>query len=432
MVENTEQKIIISIKNIDINPILVDSRDKLQKFLPFLKSNKKLGIDVEFPAMKRFKDKISLIQIGNTTKQLLIDCEQFFPNDLIQILEDQSIEKIFFDCAQDIRMIKELLRCDINNICDVQEYYKINNNLLNGIGLDKVINIYYGDIINSDQKHKFQKLDWRLRPIPTGAKEYAASDVAYLIPIRDHLIEELTSKDIMPDILRIAQSYELLEPLEEKLTNKFFEFKIASKFNEPTDKLLALRLHKLRESIAKKWNKPFFFVIGNERFSLLIQRKPLTKRELKQILSPRQFENKKLASSILSIVSQTLKDVEMDEYIFFYEFTFVKKILFTLNRKLLDILTWDDFILIGMGNTEYMNEINKKYFLLLKWRKFKANQLNVDPNLFLPLITMKKLAKWDFKVNPKPNIKGLSNKFVNEYNDELQFWISQRNVRLIN
>ena len=430
MADTIIQQTTLNPDKIKIRPIYIGTKHKLLEFLPFLQSQKKLGIDVEFPSMKRYHDKISLIQIGTTKKQLLIDTEHFFLSDLIQIFEDNSIEKIFFDCAQDIRMIKELLHCEINNISDAQQYYVLVNNLTNNVGLDRVINYYFGDIIDSDKKHKLQKFDWRIRPLPAKAREYGASDVAYLIPIRDLLIEELTSKGYKSDLQRLSKSYELIEPLDENISEFVFQFKYTGIFSNPVEKLLALRIHILRMSLAKKQNIPFFYVLGKDRFNLLIRQKPTSEEEIKKLLSPRQSSNKKLVKSLLSIITSTIKEYSENDLVFFYEYQVFKKIIQTINKKLLEIISFNDVLLTGLGYTENMREINKKFTILTKWRKYKANQLKIQEELLLPTYTLKCLATYSTQENSKPDIKGISNKFWQEFKDEINFWLDNRNVEL--
>ena len=430
MTDTIIQQTILNPDKIKIRPIYIDNKNKLFEFLPFLQSQKKLGIDVEFPSMKRYHDKISLIQIGTTKKQLLIDTEHFFPKDLIQIFEDDSIEKIFFDCAQDIRMIKELLHCEINNISDAQQYYVLSNNLTNNVGLDRVINYYFGNIIDSDKKHRLQKFDWRIRPLPAKAREYGASDVAYLIPIRDLLLEELTSKGYLSHIQRLSKSYELIAPLDENISEFAFKLKYTGVFSNPVEKLLSLRIHSLRISLAKKQNIPFFYILGKDRFNLLINKKPSSEEELKNILSPRQNSNKKLVKCLLSIITSTIKEYSENELTFFYEYKVYKKIIQTINKKLLEIITFNDVLLTGLGNTENMREMSKKFTILTKWRKYKANQLKIQEELLLPTYTLKYMAKYSNQTNSKPDIKGISNNFWKEFRDEIIFWIDNRNMDL--
>ena len=82
-----------------IKPVYIGTEKELNDYLPFLQSSLILAIDVEYPAMRRFRDKISLIQIGTAEQQFLIDTEKLYPKALKQIFESPKIEKEFLEIA---------------------------------------------------------------------------------------------------------------------------------------------------------------------------------------------------------------------------------------------------------------------------------------------------------------------------------------------
>ena len=422
------EKPTFSIKDIKIKPIFVRNHKLLKELLPFLHKNK-LGIDIESSMPKRYGKKLSLIQIGTQSKQLLIDTEKIFPDELIEIFEDPGIEKIFFDCAQDIMMIKETLDCQIRNVSDVSQYYSVLHNHTNNTGLDKVINEYYGDIIDRENKRKWQKLDWSVRPLPREAVEYAASDVAYLIPIRDYLVAELELKGQKGNLERLKKSYELINPPNENLSKVFFEFKIANKFREPVDKLLALRLHRYRDRLAQKRNRPFFFILGNEKFTAIIEKKPDTVEKIKELLPKRVAQDEKLVSSLYYIIQQVLKDYSSNSMFFDYEYKRFKQALHKINYKNLDVLTEQDYCLAVLGNAELYVKMNRIILMLKKWRDYKAEELGIPTDLFLSSFTLKKLAK-SLAKGSNIDILGVGAGFWSQYSKEILFWTSNIDVQI--
>lgn len=420
---------IFSAKNIKIKPILVRNHRLLKELLPFLQSKKLLAIDIESSMPKRYGKKISLIQIGTQTKQLLIDTEKIFPDELIGIFEDPGIEKIFFDCAQDVMMLKETLDCAIRNVSDVSQYYSILHNHTNNTGLDKVINEFYGEIIDRDNKRKWQKLDWSIRPLPRKAIEYAASDVAYLIPIRNYLVEEFVSKGQNGNLERLKKSYELINPPNDYLSKIFFEFKVANRYNDPLSKLLALRLHRFRDKIAQKRNRPFYFVLGNEKLTNLIDQKPDNLIKTRDLLPRKIAQDEKFVASIYFIIQQTVKDYTNNEILFTYEYKRYKDALTKISYKNLDVLTKQEYCLAVLGNADLYIKMNRILSILKKWRDIKAKQLDLQVDMFLSAFTLKKLAK-SLAKGSNGNIYGVGTGFWSEYSEEILFWTSNINVRI--
>jgi ribonuclease D len=419
-----------NVKNIEINPIFIDNNVSFKDQIPFLEINKKLGIDIEYPAMTRYSDRVSLIQIGTNEKQLLIDTEIFYPKALIPILESKNIEKIFFDASQDIMMIKDYFNCEINKISDVSHYYTIVNNLKNNIGLDKVINHYFGNVINRETKNKFQKIDWRERPISREAQHYAASDVAYLIPIRDYLVNQIEMKGFSQHLDRLSKSYELIKPIDWNVSKFFFKFKYSGKYTNPIDKLLALRIHIIRDEIAENWNKPFFFVLGKEKFELIVKQKPVKIEDLIKIFSKNQIKNSKLVNSILKIVQNTISDIENNPLIFYYEYEQYKNALKIIGHKNADIVNLNEILLTVMGNKDIYREYYKKINILKKWRDYKSKILGIHKDLLLSENSLKLLCKIDLDITYPIEIPGINQKFWTDYDKELLFWLDNRNIEL--
>ena len=429
MIEATEDHPLLHTANVTINPIFIDSKSELEKQLPFLRSCSKIGIDVEFPAMKRYEDRISLIQIGNETKQLLIDSESFLPKDLEPILASTEIKKLFFDCAQDINMIKELLDCQIRSIIDVQQLYSIENKLTNNIGLDRVINTFYGNIIDREHKHKYQKFDWRRRPLPAQALTYAASDVTYLVPITNYLETQLQEKNLQEQAKQLENSYELIKPPAKYLTHLFFSIKIGNVYKTDLEKILALRLHRYRSELAKVRNLPFYFVINRQTFDNLVSEHPQTKEGVKDILPQRLAERSKFVKSLLKIITTTINDYSDNPLIYYYEFEQYKKAISRVNRKNIDVLEINEFIQAGMGNT-YFSDLNKRIEILKKWRSNKAYELGMHAEMVLPTLSLKHLCKVYPDQESMSNVKGIGKHFWENYNQEINFWLENSSIPL--
>ena len=148
-----------------------------------------LAIDGEFMGLNVRRDPLCLIQIssGNSDAHIVqFDRENYKAPNLIKILSDMSITKIFHYGRADIAHIKYYLKTDTNNILDTKIASKLARSYSDSHSLKTLIK----EFVNIDVSKQFQSSDFGGELSPAQLK-YCANDVIYLHKIHEELIKIL-------------------------------------------------------------------------------------------------------------------------------------------------------------------------------------------------------------------------------------------------
>ena len=154
-----------------------------------LKLGNLLAVDGEFMGLNVRRDPLCLIQIsnGNSDAHIVqLDRESYKAPNLVKILNDKDIIKIFHYGRADIAHIKYYLKTDTNNILDTKIASKLARSYSDNHSLKTLIK----EFTNIDVSKQFQSSDFGGKLSPSQLK-YCANDVIYLHKIHEELIKIL-------------------------------------------------------------------------------------------------------------------------------------------------------------------------------------------------------------------------------------------------
>jgi len=150
-----------------------------------LKLGNVLAVDGEFMGLNVRRDPLCLIQIssGNSDAHIVrFDRKNYKAPNLVKLLNDKNIAKIFHFGRADIAHIKHYLKTDTNNIFDTKIASKLARSYSDNHSLKTLIK----EFINIDISKQFQNSDFGGDLTPSQLK-YCANDVIYLHKIHDEL-----------------------------------------------------------------------------------------------------------------------------------------------------------------------------------------------------------------------------------------------------
>ena len=150
-----------------------------------LKLGNVLAVDGEFMGLNVRRDPLCLIQLssGNADAHIIqLDRSNYNAPNLVKVLADKSITKIFHYGRADIAHIKYYLKTDTNNILDTKIASKLARSYSDNHSLKSLIK----EFINLDISKQFQSSDFGGELTPAQLK-YCANDVIYLHQIHDKL-----------------------------------------------------------------------------------------------------------------------------------------------------------------------------------------------------------------------------------------------------
>ena len=144
-----------------------------------------IAVDGEFMGLNIRRDPLCLIQIS-TGKQdahiIKLNRENYKAPNLVKVLNDEKISKIFHYGRADLAYIKYYLKTETNNILDTKIASKLSRSYSDNHSLKVLIK----EFVNVDISKQFQSSDFG-GELTQAQLKYCANDVIYLHKIHDEL-----------------------------------------------------------------------------------------------------------------------------------------------------------------------------------------------------------------------------------------------------
>ena len=166
-----------------------------------------IAVDGEFMGLNIRRDPLCLIQIssGNLDAHIIqLDRTNYKAPNLVKILSNQNITKIFHFGRADLAHIKYYLKTETNNILDTKIASKLARSYSDNHSLKTLIK----EFTNIDISKQFQNSDFGGELTPAQLK-YCANDVIYLHKIHSELSKILEREkriDLYKDCLKFLKT----------------------------------------------------------------------------------------------------------------------------------------------------------------------------------------------------------------------------------
>ncbi len=148
-----------------------------------------IAVDGEFMGLNVRRDPLCLIQIstGKSDAHIVqLDRSSYKAPNLIKILNDEKITKIFHYARADLSFIKFYLKTDTKNILDTKIASKLSRSYSDNHSLKTLIK----EFVNIDISKQFQSSDFG-GELSQSQLKYCANDVVYLHKIHEELVKIL-------------------------------------------------------------------------------------------------------------------------------------------------------------------------------------------------------------------------------------------------
>ena len=153
-----------------------------------------VAIDSETMGLKPQRDRLCLIQLssgnGNAHLVQFERCNYTAPN-LVKLLEDPDITKVFHYARFDVAIIKKYLKVRTTSIYCTKIASKLVRTYTDKHGLKDLCK----ELLNLDLSKQQQSSDWGAKNLTEEQKTYAASDVLYLHKIKEILDQRLLREE---------------------------------------------------------------------------------------------------------------------------------------------------------------------------------------------------------------------------------------------
>jgi|TARA_B100000212_G_scaffold251813_1_gene192849 ribonuclease D len=144
-----------------------------------------IAVDGEFMGLNVRRDPLCLIQIssGNSDAHIIqFDRSKYHAPNLIKLLTDKKIKKIFHYARSDLAHIKYYLKTEVTNV----ECTKIQSKIARTFSDNHSLKTLIKEFINIDISKQFQTTDFG-GELSQGQLKYCANDVIYLHKINEEL-----------------------------------------------------------------------------------------------------------------------------------------------------------------------------------------------------------------------------------------------------
>ena len=176
-----------------------------------------VAIDGEFMGLNVRRDPLCLIQVssGNSDAHVVqLNRDNYNAPNLVKILADKNIKKLFHYARSDLAHIKYYLKTDVNNIACSKIKSKLSRTFSDNHSLKTLIK----EFCNVDVSKQFQTSDFG-GELSQGQLRYCANDVIYLHKIHselDKILEREKRMDLYNECINFLSTRVQLDLLEFK------------------------------------------------------------------------------------------------------------------------------------------------------------------------------------------------------------------------
>ncbi|KAI8802817.1 ribonuclease H-like domain-containing protein, partial [Cladochytrium replicatum] len=177
--------------SLDDTPLhYIDKLEDFEMMLKKLEGQSHIAIDIEHHDYRSFIGFVCLIQISTRTEDFIIDALELRSHiyRLNETFTDPAIVKVLHGAEMDIIWLQRDFGVYIVNLFDT--YHASNVLEMPSHGLAYLLQYY----CNVFADKKYQRADWRMRPLPQGMINYARSDTHYLLYVYDRMRNEVLAK----------------------------------------------------------------------------------------------------------------------------------------------------------------------------------------------------------------------------------------------
>lgn len=261
---------------------LIETPEALQAFLDAIAGTDWIALDTEFLREKTYYPQLCLIQAATLDQLACIDPLRLDIQQLVPLLQDAGITKVFHAASQDMELLYRELGFVPSPVFDTQ----IAASML-GYGEQVGYANLVKSVLDRDLDKSQTRTDWSRRPLSADQIRYAADDVRHLATLFNRLLHELDTHDRMhwlrPEMDALSNPA-LYEPDPEQSWQRVSGVKRL----KPKERAVLKSVAAWRERTAQSSNRPRRWVLSDDLLLDIARRTPGDTQGLREL---RQFPN---------------------------------------------------------------------------------------------------------------------------------------------
>jgi len=253
--------------------MMITDREGLEELAQRLKVAPAIALDTEFLRERTYRAELCLLQIADAQGALCVDPLAVPDLAALHAVLGGAGVKVLHACRQDIEVLLPTAGF-VTPVFDTQIAAAL-------VGMPAQIG--YAELVRRVTGRELSKAhtrtDWSRRPLSPEQLDYALDDVRYLLPIREHLVLELTRLGRMPWLEQ--ELAELEDPADYAVDPQQAWLRIrAFKGLDPDRSRLAQTLAAWRERRADERNRPRGWILDDAVLRDIVVRVPRNLEEL--------------------------------------------------------------------------------------------------------------------------------------------------------
>ena len=337
-------------------PIVVADEDSLGRLVNALASCQVVAVDTESNSLHAYRERVCLIQFSTPKADYIVDPIRLPDlSPLAVVFANPGQQKVFHAAEYDVVCLRRDYSFAFANIFDTMSAARTLG--WPQVGLAAILDSHFGVKVNK----KYQRADWKRRPLTPEQLDYARMDTHYLVALRDRQLQALTESGYWPEA---QEEFERLASLRSSVDTAgrdpaaFWRLKGARELT-PTQAAILQALFVYREQQAERIDRPPFHVMGEATLLEVARRAPRHVDDLRGLPGMTPEQTRRHGHAVLRTVQQGL----------------------------------DAPAPAAPQAVRESNDVLDRYDRLHTWRKERARSRGVESDVILPRTTLWDLAR---------------------------------------
>jgi ribonuclease D len=285
-------------------PVLVADESGLAELVRALTAFPVVAVDTESNSLHAYRERVCLIQFSTAAADYIVDPIRLSDlTALAPFFANPDQQKVFHAAEYDLICLRRDYDFEFANIFDTMSAARTLG--WPQVGLAAILESLFGVTMNK----KYQRADWKHRPLTAEQLDYARLDTHYLVALRDRQVAALTEAG------HLAEAYEEFERMARLRSDPnqavvdpmaFWRVKGARDLTPPQAAVLQA-LFAYREQQAERIDRPPFKVMGEATLMEIARRAPRDANALPGVPGMTREQIQRHAHGVLQAVQQGLQ-----------------------------------------------------------------------------------------------------------------------------
>ncbi len=282
---------------------LVADTDSLGRLVRALALDPIVAVDTESNSLHAYREQVCLIQFSTLTVDYIVDPIRLPDlSSLAPFFANPGQQKVFHAAENDIVCLRRDYHFEFANIFDTMSAARTLG--WPQVGLAAILDTQFGVKMSK----KYQRADWKRRPLTPEQLDYARLDTHYLVALRDKQFEALTASGRWPEaeeeFVRLARLRGDADDAGQA-PPAFWRVKGARDLS-PERAAVLEALFAYREQQAERIDQPPFKVMGEATLMELVRRAPTCAEDLQTVPGMTPDQIRRHGHAVLHAVQQGL------------------------------------------------------------------------------------------------------------------------------